>query len=61
MANLTTKELSALEDQLSMEQLLIKKYKMVASMATDQEIKTKCDQIANKHQEHFNRLMSHLN
>ncbi|MCI8360098.1 MAG: spore coat protein [Clostridiales bacterium] len=61
MANLTTKELSALEDLLSMEQLLIKKYKMVASMATDQEIKTKCDQIANKHQEHFNRLMSHLN
>ena len=61
MANLTAKELSALEDQLSMEQLLIKKYKMVASMATDQEIKTKCDQIANKHQEHFNRLMSHLN
>lgn len=61
MANLTAKELSALEDQLSMEQLLVKKYKMVASMATDQEIKTKCDQIANKHQEHFNRLMSHLN
>ena len=55
MANLTAKELSALEDQLSMEQLL------VAGMATDQEIKTKCEQIANKHQEHFNRLMSHLN
>ena len=51
MANLTAKELSALEDQLS----------MVAGMATDQEIKTKCEQIANKHQEHFNRLMSHLN
>lgn len=61
MANLTAKELSALEDQLSMEQLLIKKYKMVAGMATDQQIKTKCEQIAQKHQEHFNRLMGHLN
>ncbi|HIZ84024.1 MAG TPA: spore coat protein [Firmicutes bacterium] len=61
MANLTAKELSALEDQLNMEKLLIKKYKMVSSMAVDQEVKTKCEQVAAKHQEHFNRLMSHLN
>ena len=61
MANLTAKELSALEDHLNMEKLLIKKYKMVSSMAVDQEVKTKCEQVAAKHQEHFNRLMSHLN
>ena len=47
--------------KLNMEKLLIKKYKMVSSMAVDQEVKTKCEQVAAKHQEHFNRLMSHLN
>lgn len=61
MANLTSKELSAIEDQLSMEELLVKKYKSIASMTTDQQIKSKCEQIASKHQEHFNTLMGHLN
>ncbi len=60
MANLTSKELTALEDQLGMEQLLIKKYKSVAGMSSDPQIKAKCEQIASKHQEHFNKLMGHL-
>ena len=61
MANLTSKELTALEDQLGMEQLLIAKYKSVAGMTTDPKIKTKCEQIAAKHQEHYKRLLNHLN
>ena len=61
MANLTSKELSAIEDQLGQEQLLIKKYKMVANMATDPKIKTQCQQISERHQQHFNTLMGHLN
>lgn len=61
MANLTAKELSAIEDQLGIEQNVIKKYNMYAQNAGDSCIKTKCEQIAAKHQNHYNTLMSHLN
>lgn len=61
MANLTAKELTAIEDQLGIEDNLIKKYKMYAASSQDQQIKTKCDEIACKHQNHFNTLMGHLN
>ncbi len=61
MANLTTKELAAIEDQLSIEQNVIKKYQMYASQASDPQIKTRCEQIVAKHQSHFNTLMGHLN
>ncbi len=61
MANLTSKELSAIEDQLTLEQLLIQKYKQAASQASDPAIQSKCESIATKHQEHFQKLMSHLN
>ena len=60
MPNLTAKELGALEDQLSAEQLLIKKYKTYAALATDPQIKTQCEQIARRHQNHFDRLMGFL-
>lgn len=60
MANLTSKELSALEDQLNGEQLLIKKYTAYASQSSDPQIKAKCQQIAAQHQTHFDRLMGHL-
>ena len=61
MANLTSKELSSLEDQLGAELLLIKKYKSYASLTSDPQIKTKYEQIAGKHQNHFDRLMGFLN
>ena len=61
MANLTSKELSALEDQLSVEQNLVKKYHFSAQQFTDPQIRTKCEEIASKHQSHFSRLLSHLN
>ena len=61
MANLTSKELSALEDQLSVEQNLVKKYKLYSQQCTDPQIRTKCEEIASKHQSHFSRLLSHLN
>ena len=41
MAELTSKELSAIEDQLSVEQLLIKKYQMYSQTSTDPQIKMK--------------------
>lgn len=60
MSQLTSKELSAIEDQLSLEQLLISKYTSAANSATDPQIKTKLTDIANKHTEHFNKLYKHL-
>ena len=61
MANLTAKELAHLEDQLGMEQLLVTKYKSIAGMTGDPQLKTKCEQIAARHQEHYKRLLCHLN
>ena len=58
--NLTTKELSALEDQLNYEQILIKKYRAFSSQCNDTQLKVKCNQIADKHQQHFNTLMGYL-
>ena len=61
MANLTSKELTALEDQLGMEQVLVKKYRSYAALTTDPQLKTKCEQIAGAHQAHYTRLLGHLN
>ncbi len=61
MANLTSKELSAIEDQLSVEQLMIQKYKLYAQSASDPQLKSKCEQISSRHQTHFDHLLSQLN
>jgi len=60
MANLTSKELSALEDQLNCEQMLIKKFKLYSQNATDPQIKEKCEKMAQRHKQHFDTLMGHL-
>lgn len=60
MATLTAKELTAIEDQLGIEENLVKKYKMYAQQAQDTCIKQKCEEIATKHQSHFNTLLGHL-
>lgn len=60
MANLTAKELSALEDQLNCEQMLIKKFKLFAQSASDPQIKTTCENMAARHKQHFDTLMGHL-
>ncbi|NMA36744.1 MAG: spore coat protein [Papillibacter sp.] len=60
MANLTSKELTALEDQLSQEQVLVKKYKAMACLCNDNQIRSNLDCIADKHQQHFDTLMTFL-
>ncbi len=60
MANLTEKELSALEDQLSLEQMLVKKYKGYAGIAQDPQIRDMCNRLAQQHKQHFDTLMGHL-
>jgi len=61
MANLSSKELTALEEQLGSEKILISKYRTFASMASDPQIRSKCQSAADKHQEHYNKLQKHLN
>ena len=60
MSNLTTKELSFIEDQLKAEQTAICKCKMYSSQTSDAALRAKIDEIAHKHQGHYNKLISLL-
>lgn len=60
MANLTSKELSAIEDQVGQEQTLVKKYQAMATMCSDQQITQSLNDYAGKHQQHFNSLITFL-
>ena len=60
MATLTTKELTALEEQLGAEQVLIKKYRTMASSSNDTAIKTRYESIASRHQQHYDTLVNYL-
>lgn len=60
MANLTEKELSAINDLLSSEELLIKKFNMLAQTTTDTNLQKKLQGIAQRHQQHFDTLYSQL-
>lgn len=59
--SLTTKELAAIEDQLTAEQTLVKKYAMYAQLTTDPQLKTQFENNSAKHQNHYNRLLAQLN
>ena len=60
MSNLTSKELTGLEDVLSKESLLIKKFQILAETTNDAQVKDQLNCIANKHQNHYNTLFSQL-
>ncbi|MDR2655255.1 MAG: spore coat protein [Oscillospiraceae bacterium] len=60
MANLTSKELTGLEDQLKQEENLTKKYRMYAYHCTDSQLKAKCEQMSSVHQNHYNSLLNLL-
>lgn len=60
LANLTSTELQALEDQMGQEQTLIKKYQAMANLCGDTQIQQCLNDFANKHQQHFNSLMGFL-
>ena len=61
MPNLTEKELDAIEKQLTAEDLLIKKYKSLAVLSQEPQLKTQYEQIAGQHQPHLERLLTFLN
>ena len=60
MANLTSKELMALEDQIGSEQNLVKKYEAMACLCNDTKIQQDLNSFANKHRAHYNTLVSFL-
>jgi len=60
MANLTSKELTILEDQITAEQNVVSKFRMYAQTSVDSEIKNKWECMADKHQYHYDTLVSHL-
>ena len=60
MNQLSEKELMALNDLLSDEELLVKKFQMLSEHSQDTEVKAKFTEIANKHQEHFKSLYAQL-
>ena len=60
MISLTSKELSALEDQMSHEQTLVKKYQAMACLCTDAKVQGDLRSIADKHQKHCDTLLGFL-
>ncbi|MGN0169181.1 MAG: hypothetical protein ACI39H_00275 [Lachnospiraceae bacterium] len=60
MPEITEKELSAIKDILSEEELLVKKFKMLAGHATNKEVATQMENIAAKHQGHLNSIYEQL-
>lgn len=60
MNQISDKELSALNDLLSSEELLIKKFQVLADNSTDTEMKAKFTEISNEHKDHFRNLYSQL-
>lgn len=60
MSHLSEKELASVKDLLSEEDLLVKKFDMLAKQAESKEVKEEMMTISNKHQEHFNKLYSKL-
>ena len=57
---LTAKELSAIEEQLKAEKLLITKNKAYAQLCDVPELRKKCEQMAAKHEDHYQTLLSLL-
>ncbi len=60
MSQLTAKELSCFQDLLSSEELLIKKFNMLADATTDAELKQEFHKIANHHQNHYDTIYAQI-
>ena len=60
MSQLTEKELASIQELLADEDLLVKKFKMLAEHATDEKVRDKMLEISDKHQEHFNEIYAKL-
>ncbi|MGG3467049.1 ferritin-like domain-containing protein [Neobacillus pocheonensis] len=57
---ITTKDLSYLKDALSWELLAFKKFHFLAQHATNPQFKQALDKAGQMHQNHYQRLLTHL-
>ncbi|MGN7469485.1 ferritin-like domain-containing protein [Brevibacillus sp. SAFN-007a] len=57
---ITTKDLSYLKDALSWELLAFKKLHFFAQQATDPDVKQFLEKTGQMHQQHYEKLLSHL-
>lgn len=57
---ITTKDMSYLKDALSWELNAFKKLHAFAQQATDPEVKQCLDKIGRMHQQHYQKLLTHL-
>ncbi|MBQ9097948.1 MAG: hypothetical protein IJY50_00780 [Clostridia bacterium] len=60
MAQITEKELTALEDLMSVESVLAAKCCHMAQQTGDTALQDRYTQMAQRHQRHFDELFSHL-
>lgn len=60
MPNLSSKEYTALGEQLGLEKMLVAKYRAMATQQTDTELKMKLESIACKHQKHYDELKTFI-
>lgn len=60
MANLTTKELAALEDQLGLEGVLCCKYEEAAQQCTDPHLQQQMRTYAKQHKNNYANLLGYL-
>lgn len=60
MSIISEKELTGLNELLGSEELLIKKFKLLANEAEDTQTKSLFENISLKHQRHFDELYSKL-
>ncbi|MFA5562002.1 MAG: ferritin-like domain-containing protein [Eubacteriales bacterium] len=58
MVNITSIELTSLREQLTQEQMLVSKYQQLSKQTPDGNLKKKYEDIAQKHQKHFDTLFS---
>ncbi len=60
MSQLSEKELTCISESLAEEELLVKKYQMLANQTQDNEVSSKFEEVSKRHQKHFNDLYSLL-
>lgn len=60
MPNLSSKELSALEDQLGFERMLCCKYQDAAQSTSESELKSTYNQYAAQHKQNYDTLLGFL-
>lgn len=58
--NLTSRELSYIEDCLNHEKNLVKKFRNYAEQCQDSTLKRTCEKVADKHAGHYDTLLHYL-